>query len=107
MPNDPKGTTMTQTTCTHGPSAVTGQRCGQPAVATFTGSDGQAYAECAEHAVVSTVCRAAHSGRQVGDAAIIRRHGQDYVGQVVRVTRSGKVYARVTYANGASRVVEV
>ena len=36
--------------CTHGPSAVTGERCGKPAVTWFIGSDARVYAECVEHA---------------------------------------------------------
>ncbi len=37
-------------TCTVGPSAVTGERCGKPAVTTFVGRNGEVFAECAEHA---------------------------------------------------------
>lgn len=36
-------------TCTVGPSAVTGKRCGKPAVQAFTASTGEVFAECAEH----------------------------------------------------------
>ena len=36
--------------CTVGPSAVTGERCGEPAVTSFVGSRGERYAECSEHA---------------------------------------------------------
>lgn len=35
-------------TCTAGPSAVSGELCGQPAVAWFIAS-GRVYAECVEH----------------------------------------------------------
>jgi hypothetical protein len=40
-------------TCTVGPSAVTGERCGKPAVTTFTGRNGEIFAECADHAPAS------------------------------------------------------
>jgi hypothetical protein len=43
------------TTCTVGPSAVTGERCGKPAVTTFIGTDGITYAECVEHASPSAL----------------------------------------------------
>lgn len=36
-------------TCTIGPSAVTGLRCGAPGVRAFRGSDGTLYVECADH----------------------------------------------------------
>ena len=37
--------------CTVGPSAVTGLRCGKPAVVSFVGRDGEVFAECEDHAV--------------------------------------------------------
>jgi hypothetical protein len=37
-------------TCTVGPSAVTGERCGRPAVTSFTSRSGRVYFECADHA---------------------------------------------------------
>lgn len=37
-------------TCTVGPSATTGERCGQPAVTGFIADDGTHYYECADHA---------------------------------------------------------
>jgi hypothetical protein len=40
-------------TCTVGPSAVTGERCGKPAVTTFVGRNGEIFAECADHAPAS------------------------------------------------------
>ena len=42
--------TYTTHTCTVGPSAVTGERCGKPAVTSFTSRSGKTYYECAEHA---------------------------------------------------------
>jgi hypothetical protein len=38
------------TTCTIGPDS-SGARCGKPAIQTFTGSNGETFAECGEHAV--------------------------------------------------------
>lgn len=37
-------------TCTIGPNAVTGERCGRPAVTGFTNSRGERFYECADHA---------------------------------------------------------
>jgi hypothetical protein len=51
-------TSTAPTTCTVGPSAVTGERCGKPAVTTFTGRDGTVFAECAEHDASSTTTHA-------------------------------------------------
>lgn len=94
-------TTTKPTTCTVGPSAVTGERCGKPAVSWFTVA-GITYAECADHAVKQTIAAPA-----VGETVPVHRHGKVYTGTVVRVTRGGTVFARVTYGNGATRVVEV
>jgi len=41
-------TSIPPRTCTIGPNAVDGKRCGKPAVAWFI-SGGRVYAECAEH----------------------------------------------------------
>lgn len=85
-------------TCTVGPDATTGKRCGKPAVVTFTGSNGEEFAECAEHCM-------AHVGRTRG-TVVVRRNGIDYVGRVVRETRGGRIFAEITYKNGVTRVVE-
>jgi len=37
-------------TCTVGPSAVTGERCGAPAITSFTTASGAVFYECADHA---------------------------------------------------------
>lgn len=85
------------TTCTIGPDAVSGKRCGQPAVTTFTGGDGTVYAECAKHAV---------AGIPSDDTVQVHRHGRVYTGKVVKRTRQN-VYAEVTYDNGVTRTVRV
>jgi hypothetical protein len=36
-------------TCTVGPDATTGERCGKPAVSSWTSRSGTTYHECAEH----------------------------------------------------------
>lgn len=91
------------TTCTIGPSAVTGERCGKPAVHTFIGSDGETYAECADHVHIVTK---AH-GHNVGDHVAIRRYGKTFDGVVTRVARTGTAYATFTYGNGTTRTVRV
>lgn len=95
---------MTQipTTCTYGPSAVTGERCGQPAVTTFTGADGTPYAECAEHAGDYAV----NWARQ-DEVVPVVRHGKVYMGTVTKVTRAGNTYAEIIYDNGVKRTVRV
>lgn len=86
-------------TCTHGPSAVTGERCGAPAVTSFTGAHGETFAECAEHAVVIA--------RSTPGTVTVRRNGRFYTGRVVHVTLGGIVYAEITYENGVVRKVRV
>jgi len=97
---------MTTITCTVGPDSF-GHRCGKPAVSSFVGSNGTTYAECAEHDTSAIVAEARHIGYEVGDTAVVRRYGKDYIGRVVRVTRAGGVYVRFAYGNGASRIVKV
>lgn len=88
-------------TCTVVVSA-TGQKCGAPAVSSFNG-----FHECAEHDVSHIVAEAKHTGYDVGDTCTVSRYGKTYIGQVVRVTRTGRVFARFTYGNGATRVVDI
>lgn len=92
------------TTCTIGPEAVTGARCGAPAVVTFTGSDGIVYAECAAHAHAAAPKATGHA---VGDTVEVHRYGKTYTATVVRVGARGAVYAEFAYANGAKRTVRV
>jgi hypothetical protein len=91
---------VTPVTCTVGPSAVTGERCGKPAAQVFFGANGEMYAECAAHA-------ASVGESTARDTVEVHRHGRIYIGRVVRVTSSGTVYAEVTYNNGVTRVVPV
>jgi hypothetical protein len=96
---------MTTTTCTVVVSA-TGAKCGDRAVHTFVGTDGHTvYGECAAHTTAHIVGRghAAHAG----DHVTVRRHGKDYDAVVDRVTRTGRVWATVTYDNGVTRTVPV
>jgi hypothetical protein len=92
-------------TCTVGPDAIHGERCGKPAVTSFVGYDGTEYHECAEHAV-AVIGRRTRESAQVGDVVTVNRHGKQYTGTVKRVTRTGRVFVRVRYDNGVVRVVE-
>lgn len=94
-------------TCTIGPSAVTGECCGKPAVRVVRGFSGEVYYECAEHAGPAHYAGRTHDGAHVGDEVPVHRHGKVYFGKVERVTRTGRVFARVRYDNGVERVVEV
>jgi hypothetical protein len=90
------------TPCTHGPSAVTGERCGRPAVVTFIGSDGRHYAECPEHDASAIVMR--DTTEQVGQPYTIRRYGKEYAGKIVYITNT-RLQIEFTYDNGAVRRV--
>jgi len=90
------------TTCTVGPDAVHGKRCGKPAVKVVKLA-GMWVAECAEHAAPRSIAAPA-----VGDVVPVHRWtGKTYRGVVTRITRSGKVFARITYDNGSTKEVEV
>lgn len=78
-------TTAVSETCTIGPNAVTGERCGKPAVTTFEGRDGKVYAECAEHDVSAIVNRPA---LVVGASVTVTHGGIAKVGTVVKVGRT-------------------
>lgn len=84
-----------------------GTQCGEPAVRTFLGFSGERYYECAEHAGPAHYAGRPDSGVMVGDEVPVQRHGKEYIGRVVRITRGGNVFARVRYQNGAERVVLV
>lgn len=94
-------------TCTIGPSAVTGKRCGKPAVYSFTSSDGETFHECADHYAGPVEDYGRIGEPKVGDKVVIGRGDHDYVGTVVKVGARGAVYAEFTYKNGATRVVRV
>lgn len=96
-------------TCTYGPSASTGERCGKPAVSWFTSTDGETvYAECADHDTSGlNIGHASALGARVGDIVPVRRYGKTYDAKVVEVGARGAVYATFTYDNGAVRTVKV
>lgn len=73
----------TAATCTVGPDAVTGERCGAPAVVTFTGRGGETFAECAEHASSFHIHKTAI---EPGARVAVRHCGIEKVGTVVAVT---------------------
>lgn len=76
-----------------------GRRCGSPAVASFTATDGETiYHECAEHCV-----ELRGSGRRVGDLVTVHAYGREYVGQVVSVSASGAATAEFTTRNGNTK----
>jgi hypothetical protein len=89
-------------TCTIGPSAVTGARCGKPAVSTFVGTDGTIYAECADHWV-----RTVPNTPQIGDIVYVFRYGRNYPARVTRIGERGAVYATFSYGNGVQRTVRI
>lgn len=91
------------TTCTVGPSAVTGERCGAPAVVTFTGRDGKVFAECAEHDV-SHIVAPKPSDFAPGVIVVVEHIGIAKVGVVESVARvNAKV--RVPLADGSEKVL--
>lgn len=96
-------------TCTHGPNAIDGTRCGEPAVHWFTGADGTVYAECRAHSTAHIARQGTRTrdGHAVGDVVAVRRYGRTYTGEVSHVGARGAVYATFTYGNGASRTVRV
>lgn len=70
------------------------------------------FAECAKHAADPGSMAGAHARHdradaRVGTSVTVHRHGKDYTGTVTRVTRTGVVWARVTYDNGTTKEVRV
>lgn len=92
-------------TCTIGPTAVHGTRCGEPAVYTWVGDDGFEYAECARHYPGFPV--GGRGGARVGDKVVVHRYGKEYEATVVYVGPRGRVEAEFTYGNGTKRRVRV
>src|SRR4051812_43639615 len=84
-------------TCTVGPSAVSGERCGEPGVVAFV-SDGETFVECARHAAPGM--GVGGGGIAVGDKVPVERMHGVYQGTVVEVGARGAVYAEFTYNNG-------
>lgn len=87
--------------CTYGPMASTGERCGRPAVASFRGSDGKMYHECAVHHMPIPV---RDLRIQKGSKVQIRRYGKVYEG-VVTYTTATRAEVRFVYKNGVERTV--
>ena len=98
-------------TCTVGPSAVTGERCGKPAVSSFTTSRGETFHECAEHDTASlfasghrtTPHREAHPPTRTTRPFVLVRNGEivgyaDSAGPAVqkRAARLGAAIVPVT-----------
>jgi hypothetical protein len=79
-------------TCTIGPNAVTGARCGAPAIISFVARDGRTYHECADHHVFLDP-----DAVKVGDSFPVRHCGVDKIGTVVRVTATRVVVDVPTY----------
>jgi hypothetical protein len=98
--------TKKATTCTIGPYATTGERCGKPAVYTFTGMRGEAFGECAEHYAGYPVGRPIGE-HFVGEVVPVHRYGKTYYATVTEIGKRGAVYAEFTYGNGAKRRVRV
>lgn len=98
--------THTPATCTVFESVLENRRCDKPAV----WSNGE-FAECAKHSLdpvsLSAGANPISYGPALGDPVVVHRHGKDYTGKVVRITRTGVLYAEVTYNNGATKVVRV
>jgi hypothetical protein len=102
-------------TCTIGPNAVSGERCGKPAVSTFIGSNGVEYAECAEHDVSAIVGKSFDAVAIVGTVVEIVHVGVAKLGEVVGVTATklrvkvptygGRTHKVVTVARSEARVV--
>lgn len=88
-------------TCTHGPSAVTGARCGKPAVTSFVATSGETFHECAEHAPKHPFAP------DDADHVMVWRYGREYVGKIVKRGKRGAVYAEIRYGNGTKRIVRV
>lgn len=87
-------------TCTIGPDAVTGARCGTPAIVSFVARDGRTYHECAAHHVFLD-----SAAIKVGDPITVDHCGVRKVGTVVRVGRSRVVIDVPTY--GGKRTARI
>lgn len=99
-------TTTTPTTCTVGPCAVTGARCGKPAVTTFLGRYGDVFAECAEHATF-TETPAKHNAELIGARVHVYHSGVLKVGTVAKLGRKlAKVVVPVG-TKGATKLITV
>ena len=89
------------TTCTIGPDAVTGKRCGAPAVIAFTGRNGERFAECAAH-VAPTLVR--HNRPVVGAVVTVEHAGLHKAG-IVTAVRKTRAEVRVALADGTAKLI--
>jgi hypothetical protein len=91
------------TTCTV-VTGADGTRCGAPAVAIFTGRNGEEFAECADHAPATSQPPAQLA---VGDAVTVHVHGVDKAGTIAHLTPTRARVTVPTYGGRDSRVVTV
>ena len=78
----------TNPTCTIGPYATTGERCGKPAVHSFA-IDGNWFHECADHTICTSCCPCGDKTPEVGPYPI--RHGSGAYGtHTITVTETGE-----------------
>lgn len=90
---------MTETLkCTVGPSAVTGLRCGKPAVVSFTSTSGEVFAECEDHALAPASTPA--------PVAVKRGVLTMPSGSILRTTRSTRYVLAAEYVIGSPRVLK-
>lgn len=90
-------TTEIPTTCTIGPDAVSGERCGKPAVVIFRAPSGTIYAECAEHEAHRVPAAPAP---KVGKLVVLRH------GRIALRTRTTARYAVVYSVEGHGARIE-
>jgi hypothetical protein len=93
-------------TCTVGPNAVTGERCGKPAVSSFVGRDDNVYYECAEHDT-SKLFAPDRNSLKPGDSVMVSHSGVDKHGTVVSVGRTNVRVEVPTYGGSQSKVITV
>ncbi len=77
--------------------------CGKPAVATFTGSCGKEFGECAGHLMPGTVVPVAPI--KIGSHVTVLYAGGKRTGMVTRVGRT-LVSVRIPLVKGGSKVIE-
>lgn len=98
-------TNLTGKTCTFG-----GPRhlCGEPAVHSFVGLDGETvYYECVKHDTSEIVTGSTGSEYRLGDTVQVTRYGKTYNATVTKVGSRGAAYASFTYGNGVKRTVRL
>lgn len=97
-------TDLSTHTCTVGPRADTGERCGKPAVCSFVGRNGVTYYECADHAFPMTTAASSDDLRS-GDKVVIRHAGVDKIGTVLDARKSLCDVMVPTYGGKDFRIV--